>query len=89
MSKYQAAYTKENSIVPVSAHDATDLIPPTRKHNFALDIDPSSLIDDEVVFRALTGINWATSDLQPMGEEEEDELVQDDPESSTRPDQDN
>ena len=45
-------------------------------------------ISDEVVFKALTGINWATSDFQPMGEEEEDEPVQDDPESSTRQGQD-
>ena len=38
-------------------HQEVDLIPPTRQHTFALDIDPSNLIDDEAVFRALTGIN--------------------------------
>ena len=64
-----------------------DLIPPTRKHTFAPDIDPSTIIDDEARFKAFTGINWATSDFQMMGEDEES--AQDDPEPSTRRDQDN
>ena len=46
-----------------SVHQQTDLILPIRKHTFAPDIDPSNLIDDEVVFRALTGVNWATPDF--------------------------
>ena len=58
LSKYQAAYTKENSRVTTPVHEAVD------------DIDPSTLIDDEAVFKALTGIKWATSDFQPMDEEE-------------------
>ena len=74
--------------MPMPVHDATYLIPPTRKHTFAPDIDPSSLIDDEAVFRALTGINWATTDFQPLGEEEQDEPVLDDPQPSTRQGQD-
>ena len=69
-------------------HQPTDLIPPIRKHTFAPDIDPSNLIDDEAVFRALTSINWATPDFQLMdnqgAEEEEEEETQDDPEASTR-----
>ena len=70
-------------------HETVDLIPPTRKRTFTPDIDPSSRIDDEAIFRVLTGINWATSDFQPMGEEEEEEPVQDDPESSTHQAQNN
>ena len=88
LSKYQAAYTKENLRVTALVHEAMDLISPTRKHTFTPDIDPSSLIDDGVVFRALAGINRATSDFQPMGEEEE-ELVQNNPKSPTRQGQDN
>ena len=57
LSKYNPAYDAENAKVKAPIHEAVDLIPPTRKHTFAPDIDPSSLIDDEVVFRALTGIN--------------------------------
>ena len=86
LSQYQVAYDADNKKVKASVHQETDLIPPIRKHTFAPDIDPSNLIDDEAVFRALTGINWATPDFQLMdnqgaGEEEE---AQDDSEASTR-----
>lgn len=63
LSKYQAAYTKENSKVTSPAYDVIDLIPPIRKHTFAPDIDPSTLIDDEAVFKAVTGINWTSPDF--------------------------
>ena len=86
LSQYQAAYDAENKKVKAPVHQEVDLIPPTRKHTFAPDIDPSSLIDDEAMFRALAGINWATSDFQPMGNQGEEEAVQDDPEASTRQD---
>ena len=90
LSKYQAVYDVENKKVKAPVQEAMDLIPPTRKHTFAPDINPSTLIDNEVVFKALAGINWATSNFQPTGEdEEEEEHVQDDPESSTRQGQDN
>lgn len=87
LSKYHPVYDAKNAKVKAPVHEAVDLIPPTRKHTFAPDIDPSTLIDGEAVFKALTGINLATSDFQPMGEEG-DEPVQDDPESSTREGQD-
>lgn len=87
LSQYQAAYDTENKKVKAPVHQEVDLIMPTRKHTFAFDIDPSSLIDDEAVFRALTGINWATPDFQPMDNQgDEEEEVQDDPETSTRQD---
>ena len=88
LSQYHAAYDADNKKVKVPIHQETYLIPPIRKHTFAPDIDPSNLIDDEAVFRALTGINWATPDFQLMdnqgAEEEEEEETQDDPEASTR-----
>ena len=71
LSKYHPVYDATNSKVKAPVHEAMDLILPTRKNIFAPDIDPSSLIDDEAVFRALTGINWATPDFQPMDNEEE------------------
>ena len=78
----------ENSRVNTPAYEVVDLIPPTRKHTFAPDVDPSTLMDDEAVFKALTGIDWTSSDFQMM-EEEEEGPAQDDPESSTRQDQNN
>ena len=62
------------------------MIPPIRKHTYALDIEPSTLISDEAVFQALTGINWATVDFQLLGRDEEDESVQDDPQPSGQAD---
>ena len=88
LSQYQAVYDAENKKVKASVHEAQELIPAIHKHTFAPDIDPSTLIDDEAVFKALTGIDWATSDFYSTGEEEGDEPVQDDPESSTRQRQD-
>ena len=88
LSKYHPIYNVENAKVKASVHEAMDLIPPTRKHTFTPDIDPSNLIDDEVVFRALTSINWATPNFQLMDKQgaEDKEEAQDDPEASTRQD---
>jgi hypothetical protein len=88
LSKYQAAYTKENAKVKAPAYEIVELIPPIRKHTFAPDVDLSTLIDDEAVFQALIGIDWTSSDFQTM-EEEEAEPAQGNPESSTRQDQNN
>ena len=68
-------------------HDVEDLVPPIRKHTYAPDIDPSSLIHEEAVFQALTGIDWSTVDFQRPGRDEEEVTVQDDPQSSSRPDE--
>ena len=66
-------------------HDVEDLTPPIRKHTYAPDVDPSNIISDEAVFQALTGINWATIDFQPLDREEEDAPAQDDPQPSSQP----
>jgi hypothetical protein len=84
LSQDQAAYDADNKKMKASVHPEVDLIPPMRKHTFAPDIDPSNLIDDEAVFRALTGINWSTPDFQPMDNQgAADEDAQDDPEATT------
>ena len=88
LSKYHPVYDATISKVKAPVHEAVDLIPPTRKHSFAPAIDPSSFIDDEVVFRALTRINWAMPDFQPMDNQEEEESASDDLEASTHEDQD-
>ena len=64
--------------------DAPDLTPPIRKHTYAPDVDPSTLISDEAVFRALTGIDWSTTNFQPLGEKEADEPVLEEPQPSTQ-----
>ena len=61
-----------------------NLIPPIYKHTYAPDVEPSTLISDEAVFKALTGIDWATIDFQPLGRVEDDEPVQGDPQPSSQ-----
>ena len=86
LSHFQPFYNAEGKRQSTDIHEVEELVPPIRKHTFAPDIDPSNLIDDEAVFRALTGINWATSDFQLMDNQgaEDEEEAQDDPEASTR-----
>ena len=79
LSFYQASYDTNNKRVAAPTPEAQNLIPPIRKHTYAPDIEPSTLISDEAVFQALTGIAWTTVDFQPLGRDEEDEPVQDDP----------
>ena len=68
LSKYQAANTAQNKKLKASVYPVMDLIPPTRKHSFSPDIDPSTLIDDEAAFKAVTGVNWTSPDFQPVEE---------------------
>ena len=82
LSHYHAIYDVNNKRVAASTPDAQNLIPPIRKHTYALDVEPSTLIYDEAVFQALTGIDWATVDFQPLGREEGVEPVRDDPQPS-------
>ena len=79
LSYYQASYDDKNRRVAAPIPEAQNLIPPIRKHTYAPDIEPSKLISDEAVFQALTGIDWATIDFQPLGREEGVEPVRDDP----------
>ena len=88
LSHYQSIYDANNKRVNAPTYDAQNLIPPLCKHTYTPDVEPSTLISDEAVFRALTGIDWATIDFQPLGGEEEDEPAQDNPQASSQPGQD-
>ena len=85
LSHYQSIYDADNKRVNAPTHDVENLIPPIRKHTYAPDVEPSTLISDEAVFKDLTGIYWATIDFQPLGGEEEDEPAQDDPQPPSQP----
>ncbi|XP_044333677.1 uncharacterized protein [Triticum aestivum] len=82
LSHYQASYDIHNKRVAAPTPEVQNLIPPIRKHTYAPDIELSTLISDEAVFQALTGIDWTTIDFQPLGRDEEDEPAQDDPQPS-------
>ena len=63
LSHFQPVYDAEGKRQPALIHNVGDLVPPIRKHTYAPDIDPSPLISEEVVFKALTGIDWTTIDF--------------------------
>ena len=79
-------YDERNHRVDTTVTEAQNLIPPIRKHTYAPDVDPSNLISEEVVFQALTRIDWTTLDFQPLGGEEEVEPAREDPSTSRRSD---
>ena len=83
LTKYQPGYDAENRRIPTPHYKVTSLIPPTRKHTFALEVDPTGLIDDEAEFEALSGIDWASSTFQDKAADGEAE--NDNPESSSPP----
>ena len=87
LSHFQPVYDAEEKRQPAVIHEVEELVPPIRKHTYAPDIDPSSLIHEEALFQALTGIDWSMVDFQHLGRDEEDETAQDDPQSSSRPDE--
>ena len=82
LSHYQAQYNDQNKRVAAPIPEAENLVPPIRKHTYAPDIEPSSMIHEEVVFQALMGIDWSTVDFQPMDRDEEAEAARDDPQPS-------
>ena len=82
LSFHRSIYDADNRRIDVSVYESQNLIPPIRKHTYAVDVEPSDLISDEAVFQALTGIDWATVDFQPLGGEEEVEPTQGDPQTS-------
>ena len=88
LSHYQSIYDADKKRVTAPTYDVQNLIPPIRKHTYAPDVEPSTLISDEAVFQALTGSDWTTIDFQPRGGEEEDEPAQDDPQPSSQPGED-
>ena len=83
LTKYSPGYDNENQRIPNVPYDQVSLIPPTRKHTFAPEVDPTGLIDDEAEFEALSGIDWASSTFQDKATDGEAE--KDNPESSSPP----
>src|SRR3954462_821186 len=71
LTHYQAQYNDQNKRVAAPIPEAENLIPPIRTQTYAPDIQPSSLIHEEAVFRALMGIDWTTVDFQSLVREEE------------------
>ena len=87
LSHFQLVYDTEGKRQPAVIHDVEELVPPICKHTYAPDIDPSSLIHEEAVFQASTGIDQSMVDFQRLGRNEEEVTAQDDPQSSSRPDE--
>ena len=85
LTVHQSFYDERNQRVDTIVTEAQNLIPPIRKHTYAPDVKPSNLISEEVVFQALTRIDWTTIDFQPLGGEEEVEPAPEDPSTSRRP----
>ena len=83
LTKYYSGYDSENRRIPNVPYDEVSLIPPTRKHTFAPEVDPAGLIDDEAEFEALSGIDWASSTFQDKTADGEAE--KDNPETSRSP----
>ena len=80
LTKYQPGYDTENQRIPTPHYEAISLIPPTRKHTFAPEVDPAGLIDDEAEFEALSGIDWSSSTFQDR--ETDGGAERDEPEAS-------
>ena len=87
LSHFQRVYDAEGKRQPTLIHSVEELVPPIHKHTYAPDIDPSNLIHEEAIFQALTRIDWSTPDFQQLGRDEENVTAQDDPQSSSRPDE--
>ena len=85
LSLHRSSYDADIKRVDAAVKEVQNLIPPIRKHTYAHDVEPSNLISDEAVFQALTGIDWATIDFQPLGGEEEVEPMPEDPSTSRQP----
>ena len=82
LTKYQPGYDAENQRIPTPRYEAISLVPPTRKHTFAPEVDAAELIDDEAQFEALSGIDWKSSTFQVM--ESAGGAERDEPEASTQ-----
>ena len=64
LTKYQAAYDSNNARIKTHSHEIVDLTPQRHKQVFAPDLDPSLILNHEITFEALTGIDWTSANLQ-------------------------
>ena len=85
LSHFQPTYDAEGKRQPAEIHEVEELVPPIHMHTYAPDINPSNLIHEEVVFQALTRIDWSTVDFQRLGRDEEVPTPTD-PQPPNRPD---
>ena len=85
LTTHRSFYDANNHRVVAVVKEVQNLIPPIHKHTYAPDVEPSNLISGEVVFQALTRINWTTVDFQPLGGEVEVEPTPEDPLTSRQP----
>ena len=81
---HQSFYDANNQRIDTAVKEVRNLIPPIRKHTYAPDVDPSKLISEEAVFKALTRIDWTTVDFQPLDGQEEVEPTPEDPSTSRK-----
>src|SRR4051812_18242201 len=70
LTVHRSRYDANNQRVNADLPEVQNLIPPTRKHTYAPDVDSSELISEEAVFQALTRIDWTSTDFQPQGEDQ-------------------
>lgn len=52
LSVHWSSYDVDNNWVDVAVKEVQNLIPPIRKHTYALDVEPSNLISNEAIFQA-------------------------------------
>ena len=64
LRSYQAAYGANHTRIPPPDLITKNLAPQRREHVFAPEVDPSSILDDEAVFQALSHCNWDVDTLQ-------------------------
>ena len=85
LTVHRSFYDANNKRVEAVIPEVQNLILPIRKHTYAPDVDPSELISEEVVFQALTQIDWTIIEFQPLDGEEEAEPTPEDPSTSRQP----
>ena len=63
LTVHRSFYDANNQRIDTAVKAAQNLILPIRKHTYAPDVEPSKLISEEAIFRALTQIDWTTVDF--------------------------
>lgn len=84
LKRYQAAYDNGGNRITPAGYVPVSLIPARRKNTFAPDVDPSTLIEEDAEFEALSTIDWDVDNVQITRRAEP---AQDDPEAEVMPKQ--
>lgn len=64
LKRYQVGYDEDGNWINTSAFEPVNLIPARRKNIFAPDVDPSTLIEEDAEFEALSTIDWDVDNIQ-------------------------